>query len=373
MNPAMILNLTELSSEPIHSQISRQVRAKILSGSVLDGGLLPAPRVFARQQRVSAISVQRAWQDLAAEGWLKPQADGGYAVAPVSDERRRDLAQQKMLETLREQEFSLKELELARDIQMRLLPPPRIEGRSWTLEARNEPARFVAGDFYDVLRHAENAATGRAKVVDVIIADVAGKGIGPSLIMASVKAVLPFLAADRSVAETLCELNRRLRQELGRREFVALAMARFEPETGRVEIANAGLPNPYHLSYGGPGSTAEGRVASVQEVEVPGERLPLGLRPDVDYQTCELYLGPGERLLLLSDGLPEADLPTGGPYGYQRFEALLADSLSSGHSDEPTAEVATWLDSVLDELREQTAPMQRDDWTAVVLERSHGA
>lgn len=369
MTHAMILNLTELSSEPIHSQISRQMRAKILSGTVPDGGLLPAPRVFARQQRVSAISVQRAWEDLAAEGWLKPTASGAFAVAPVSEERRRDLAQQKMLETLREQEFSLKELELARDIQMRLLPPPSLSGRSWRLEARNEPARFVAGDFYDVLRHAEDPAKGRPEVVDVVIADVAGKGIGPSLIMASVKAVLPFLAADRSVTETFCELNGRLRQELGRREFVAMAMARFEPGSGRLEIANAGLPNPYRLGTGRGGGPTAGEITVeeilVEEIEVPGERLPLGLRADVEYESRELRLEPGERLLLLSDGLPEADLPAGGPYGYERFAALLAASLETN----PVAEVAPWLDGMLDELRRQTAAQQRDDWTAVVLER----
>ena len=106
----MILNITELSAEPIHSQISRQVRARILAGDVDAGKTLPAPRVFARQQRVSAISVQRAWEDLAAEGWLRPTEEGGFTVAPVSDQRRRDLEQQRLLETLREQEFSLKEL-----------------------------------------------------------------------------------------------------------------------------------------------------------------------------------------------------------------------------------------------------------------------
>ena len=92
----MILNLTELSTEPIHSQISRQVRAKILAGGVATGTELPSPRVFARQQRVSAISVQRAFEDLAAEGWLRPRRDGGFEVAPVSEERRRDLAQQRI-------------------------------------------------------------------------------------------------------------------------------------------------------------------------------------------------------------------------------------------------------------------------------------
>ncbi|MEO1085201.1 MAG: SpoIIE family protein phosphatase, partial [Acidobacteriota bacterium] len=283
----MILNITELSAEPIHSQISRQVRARILAGDIDAGLVLPPPRSFARQQRVSAISVQRAWEDLAAEGWLRPHRDGHFEVAPVSDERRRDLAQQRLLETLREQEFSLKELELARDIQCRLLPPPVVAGDGWTMVARNEPARFVAGDFYDVLRHGDRGSDGsRREVVDVVVADVAGKGIGPSLLMASVKAVLPFLTSDRSVAEVFAELNRRLRRELGPREFVALCLVRFEPWSGRLEIANAGLPDPYLVSESG-----------TRAVEVPGERLPLGLRSGVEYQSLSTELEPGERLL----------------------------------------------------------------------------
>lgn len=344
----MILNLTELSSEPLHSQISRQLRARILSGSVREGTQLPPVHAFARTQRVSAISVQRAFEDLAAEGLLHLTPDGAASVAKVSDDRRRDLAQQRLLETLREQEFSVKELELARDIQCRLLPPPEVSGRGWRVVARNEPARFVAGDFYDVLRPGDGS-------IGLVVADVAGKGIGPSLLMASVKAVLPYIAADRDVRETLGELNRRLRRELGRREFVALCLARYEPATGRLEVGNAGLPDPYLLR---PGASPR-----VQAVEVPGERLPLGLREDVDYGSTVLQLEPGDRVLVLSDGLPEAEHEDGGPLGYERFEDRLAQPASG-------AAVDLWLDGLLERLRQETSPMQQDDWTALVLERT---
>ena len=80
--------------------------------------------------------------------------------------------------------------------------------------------------------------------VMVVVADVAGKGVAASLIMSSVKAVLPFIARG-GVGEMMQTLNRKLVQELGDREFVALVCARFHPATGAVEVANAGCPDPY--------------------------------------------------------------------------------------------------------------------------------
>ena len=342
----MILDLTDLSTEPIHSQVARQVRAGILSGSLAEGEPLPA-RSFARRHRVSSWSVERAFEELATEGLVRLSDDGSFAVAALAEDRRREMAEQQRLAELREQQTSARELELARDIQCRLLPPPRLDADGWTVVARNQPARFVAGDFYDVVRHAGGS-------VDLVVADVAGKGIGPSLIMASVKAVLPFVTAGRAVVDVLAELNRRLRRELGRREFVAFALARYTPATGRLELANAGLPDPYLLRRG----------RAPEPVTVAGERLPLGLRSGVAYTSTTLTLEPGDRLLLLSDGLPEAEIASGEPLGYQRLESRLGASHANSAAD-PEA----WLDGWLDELRRATAVVQRDDWTALVLER----
>ncbi len=108
---------------------------------------------------------------------------------------------------LKDTELAERELELARDLQSRLLPPPEIEGEGYRVAARNLAARVVAGDFYDVFRLSDGA-------VGLTVADVAGKGMAASLIMASAKARLPLLAADRPAEETLRELNRTLAAEL---------------------------------------------------------------------------------------------------------------------------------------------------------------
>lgn len=243
---------------------------------------------------------------------------------------------------LKEAEFAEKELELARAIQRRLLPSTEVEGEGFRVAARNLPARFVAGDFYDVFHLADGT-------VGLVVADVSGKGIGASLIMASVKAVLPLLAASRSAAATLSELNRKLTAELAAREFVALAYARYQPRRGLLELANAGLPDPYRLRDG----------VSPEALWVSGPRLPLGVRSDIAYESLRVTLGPGDRVLFLTDGLPEARAASGEPLGYEALVRLLTWQ---------DATPAAWLDRLLEKVREQTSQVLEDDWTVLLLE-----
>jgi phosphoserine phosphatase RsbU/P len=249
----------------------------------------------------------------------------------------------KSVERLKEHEYAEKELELAREIQQRLLPPQEMEGDGYRLAARNVAARFVAGDFYDVFRLADGA-------VGVVVADVAGKGMGASLIMASVKAVLPLIAADRSVEETLTELNRKLVSQLGPREFVALAYLKYE-RSGAFTLGNAGLPDPYRLASG----------EAPRPLSVPGERMPLGVRRESRYEALSGHLEPGERVILLTDGLPEALTAADEPMGYPALESFLAVSDSAAPSD--------FLDNLFRRVREASVPTIQDDLTALVLER----
>jgi len=221
-----------------------------------------------------------------------------------------------------------------------------MEGEGWRLAARNIAARHVAGDFYDVFHLADGT-------LGVVVADVAGKGIGASLIMASVKAVLPLLAAGRSVGETLEELNRKLVSELAAREFVALAYLRFDPKEGSFSFGNAGLPDPYRFAQGG----------APVAVNVPGPRLPLGIRRDVLYEAVEGSLEPGGRLLLFTDGLPEAPTEAGEPIGYEKLESLLDSGAGSPASPEE------FLDGLLERVRAASRPILEDDWTVLLLER----
>lgn len=255
----------------------------------------------------------------------------------------RQLAEQ--VDRIKSQQYAERELETARNVQERLLPPTRVTASEFQVHARNLPARTVAGDLYDVFR-LEDGDVGLA------VGDVAGKGMGASLHMVSVKAMLPLIAAEQNAAQTLRELNERLLPELGAREFVALSFARYRPSTGDLEIANAGLPDPYLLSD------------ELSAIEVSGERLPLGVRPGVRYESRSLRLSPGEGLLMISDGLPEAIRKTGVPLGYDDFERVLSQV-----SAESVDDSSQWLDAVIERVRDVTEATQEDDWTALLLER----
>jgi serine phosphatase RsbU (regulator of sigma subunit) len=260
-----------------------------------------------------------------------------YAFEVLQQRLARTIAQ------LKEHEWAEKELELARAIQSRLLPPAFVEGSGFAIAARNLPARYVAGDFYDIVRLDDGT-------IVIVVADVAGKGVGASLIMASVKAVLPFVARE-GAQRAMSMLNTKLVNELGKREFVALAYARFDPADGSLELLNAGFPDPYIVSSEG-----------VRALTALGERLPLGLRRDALYEPLRAKLEHGQRIVFLSDGIPEAPV-NGEPLGYERVASILGAMNGDAHGE-------AWLDAFLADVRSAVDAGLDDDWTAVVLERN---
>jgi serine phosphatase RsbU (regulator of sigma subunit) len=339
----LLLHVAPGDPEPMRDQIARQLRDRIVRGELAAGELLPGHRQLGRQHRVAPSTVESAYELLVAEGLLTGVASEDVRVAELPAEMRRELMERLQLEVLVAQELGRRELEMARDVQRRLLPPSEVRGRGWEVVARCVPARIVAGDFYDVLQRADHR-------VDVVVADVAGKGFAASLIMASVKAMLPFVTAEGSVADSLAQLNQRLSLELGRGEFVALTLARFDPATGSVELANAGAPDPYLVH--------RGRAPEPQSV--PGPRLPLGVREGVAYASRRVDLSPGEGLLLLTDGLPEASDAAGDPLGYEQLESILGREVASGPP-------ATWLSGLFEAVQLQSGRVPEDDWTAAML------
>ena len=96
----MILNLSDLSDEPLHAQISRQIRAKILTGDLDGGDALPSIRGLAKGQRVSVITIQRAYDDLEHEGLVRSRRGKGFWVAPLPNGRKNTMAEERFANAL---------------------------------------------------------------------------------------------------------------------------------------------------------------------------------------------------------------------------------------------------------------------------------
>jgi len=96
----VILNLSDLSDEPLHAQVSRQIRAKILSEDLTGGEALPSIRGLAKEQRVSVITVQRAYDDLEREGLVQSRRGKGFWVAPIPEGRKRTMAEKRFANAL---------------------------------------------------------------------------------------------------------------------------------------------------------------------------------------------------------------------------------------------------------------------------------
>jgi GntR family transcriptional regulator len=97
----MLLNLTDLSSEPLQSQIVRQIRAKILSGDMPADTDLPSIRTLARDHKVSVITVQRAYETLMREGLIHSRRGKGFFVSKIPEKRKENMAKQRLLDQLK--------------------------------------------------------------------------------------------------------------------------------------------------------------------------------------------------------------------------------------------------------------------------------
>ena len=235
---------------------------------------------------------------------------------------------------LRAREFAAKELEIARAMQRRLLPPEHIEHDGFRVDARTEAAHIVGGDFYDVVPLNDGAFA-------IVVADVSGKVIAASLVMATCKAMIPFLASSGGAVEVMRNLNTQLCDRLEKREFVAMMFARFDPERGALDVVNAGMPDPMIVRKSG----------AMELLAFEGDRLPLGARRASEYRATTTTIERGDKLIAVSDGLPEAML-NGAPIGYERTEELVKRMTS------------------IDALFESVKPARiDDDLTVVVLER----
>jgi phosphoserine phosphatase RsbU/P len=201
-----------------------------------------------------------------------------------------------------------RELAVAHEVQRGLLPSAAPKIPEYDFFDFYEPASQLGGDYYDYVE----LPGGRLAVV---VADVSGKGISASLLMAKLSAETRYcLASEPEPAQAMARLNRAFCDSGWEDRFVTMVMAVLDPRRNEVTIVNAGHLPP--LGRRGPLA-----IRPLAEAETG---LPLGVDRDGDYAACTLPLAAGESLILYTDGITEAMNAKDELYGSARLLATLA-------------------------------------------------
>ncbi len=240
-----------------------------------------------------------------------------------------------------EKERIEEELSIARTIQERLLPNPLPKDDRLDLAAMNVSSRQVGGDYYDAVR--------RGDELYLAIADVTGKGIPASLLMANLQAMLHILTPlERGICEITGKINDVIYKNTPSDKFISFFWARFDSATGVFEYVNAGHNPPFLLRAGeDPIPLAEGGML-------------LGAMPTfVPYSSGTLHLGPGDLIALYTDGVSEAMDPADEEYGEERLlDVLMKNRVLSA---------ADILNAVVEDVRRFTHDKYSDDITLLVI------
>ncbi len=209
-----------------------------------------------------------------------------------------------------------RDLEIAREIQKWLVPqsPPVVPGVDVAFTTL--PANTVAGDYYDAFLCPGSLGEGSPARLVLVVADVAGKGMPAALIMATFQSSLKTLVQKPiplpELVDRLCRYS--CEHSLQGLRFTTAVIAELDPLTGTLSYVNAGHNPPALLRADG----------AIEWLTTGG--LPLGVPAGIAYDSATLTLRPGDRLVVFSDGVVEAQDPGGQEYGDARLRQVLNDA-----------------------------------------------
>jgi sigma-B regulation protein RsbU (phosphoserine phosphatase) len=295
------------------------------------------------------------------------------------------IANARLYQRIHEEEQRLeRDLSMAREVQLRLLPPAPPQPRKAEIAAAFLPARSIGGDMYDFIPYGaagnELYTTSQPDRTAIVLGDVSGKAAPAALYAALVSGILRSLAARHlAPADLLAEMNDQLQERKLDNQYVTMLMAVWNDETCTLQLANAGSVQPLYVTTTAtdvpaapaPGAKsgagkrkpcAEPPAQSIAVTTIPAEGFPLGLFPGAEYEEITLATKSGDLIVFFSDGIVDALNAEGDIFGTERLEAVLREHPSACHSAQST------VDAILAAVAAfQSGTAHFDDETLVVL------
>jgi sigma-B regulation protein RsbU (phosphoserine phosphatase) len=213
----------------------------------------------------------------------------------------------RLYEEIARQERRLeRDLALARELQMRLLPQALPKVGHLELAAKFTPARAIGGDLYDFIPYSLSR-------LGIVIGDVSGKGAPAAIYAALVSGILRSHAPiEPGPAEMLSAVNLSLAERRIEAQFVSLIYAVWDDENRTLLVANSGLPRPVMVHDG-------------KNTVIEATGLPLGLFDDASYDEFRFKMKPGDMFVFFSDGILDARNRRGELFGRGRAEKVIAE------------------------------------------------
>ncbi len=250
-----------------------------------------------------------------------------------------------MIEEVIEKERMEEELNIAKDLQVSMLPAACPDIKGLEIAAYSMSAQEVGGDFYDFIDMSEEK-------VGMLIGDVTGKSVSGALVMSASRSVFRMLSEeDSTVADIMIRANRRIKKDIKRGMFVALLYAVVDSHEKTIALCSAGQTQPVYIPAGS---------ENVSLIETRGDTFPLGILDDVEYVDTHLVLKPGDKIVFYTDGIVEAMNADEEMFGFERLKEVMQSV--RGHD----------VTSVMNETIERVNAFagdrpQHDDITIIVL------
>jgi sigma-B regulation protein RsbU (phosphoserine phosphatase) len=227
-------------------------------------------------------------------------------LALLADQVSVSLENFELSQRLVERERVERELQIAHRIQMKVLPHEFPQHPGVGVWARSHPAKEIGGDYYDFFTLSETR-------VAFAIGDVSGKGIPAALVMMMLRSLLKVQAQYTAEPDRLlAALNALLARDLETDMFITFFYGVLDVEAGGLRFANAGHPPPLVL-----------RAGTGELEELPTDGTPLGMFDQIASRSRWAEIGPGDTIVLYTDGVVDAVGPDGEPYGEDRFRRIL--------------------------------------------------